>query len=142
MNTDPPRLLLSLASRQVWPQILAVAHLKPETVVLLHSAERDHSETPATHLRKFFGRTGLVSPGRAQLERIPHDDFVAVEKYLARIAGRLKAGKDCPDQSEWALNFTGGNKLMAMAAFRWALQNGIRSFYLERGNRLTWFNPG
>src|SRR5690606_16278385 len=40
-----------------------------------------------------------------------------------------------------ALNFTGGNKLMATAAFRWAVRRGVRSFYLERGRRLTWFIP-
>ncbi len=60
MNANPPRLLLSLAPRQIWPQILAVAHLKLETVILLHSDERDDSKAPAKHLKKFFGRTKLV----------------------------------------------------------------------------------
>jgi hypothetical protein len=39
------------------------------------------------------------------------------------------------------LNFTGGNKLMATAAFRWAANRGARAFYLERRNQLTWFLP-
>jgi hypothetical protein len=36
------------------------------------------------------------------------------------------------------MNLTGGNKLMATAAFRWAARHA-RAFYLERRNQLTWF---
>jgi len=36
------------------------------------------------------------------------------------------------------MNFTGGNKLMATAAFRWGARHA-RAFYLERRNQLTWF---
>jgi hypothetical protein len=40
--------------------------------------------------------------------------------------------------ADCVLNFTGGNKLMAAAAFRWAARHA-RAFYLERRNQLTWF---
>ena len=128
--------LLSLASRQVWPHILAVAHLKPSRLILLHSDDADESRRPAERLKKFFDqRSRIIARGTTQLEVIPHDDFTAVEQRLGALEERLNLGENC------ALNFTGGNKLMATAAFRWAAEHGVKSFYLERGNRLTWFEP-
>jgi len=40
-------ILLSLASKQIWPQVLAVAHLKPERFFLLHSDDLVGSKGPA-----------------------------------------------------------------------------------------------
>lgn len=129
-------ILLALASRQIWPHVLAVTHLKPERLFLLHSDDPVESQGPAQRLKRFFDKTQLVPPGGTRLESIPHDDFNAIEKQLDQLAARhqLNLGNCC-------LNFTGGNKLMATAAFRWAAKRGLRSFYLERGNTLTWFEP-
>ena len=128
--------LLSLASRQIWPHILAVAHLKPSRLILLHSDDGDESKRPAQRLKKFFDdRSQIIGRGSTRLQRIPHDDFSAVERGLGELEKHLMTGADC------TLNFTGGNKLMATAAFRWATAHRVRSFYLERGNLLTWFEP-
>ncbi len=128
-------VMLSLASRQAWPHILAAAHFKPSKLVLLHSADGDESRRPAERLRRFFDETQtLVGPGGAELAEIPDGDFQAIQRRLHEAAARV-----APDGAERLLNFTGGNKLMATAAFRWAERNGIAAFYLERGNRLVRF---
>lgn len=129
-------ILLALASRQIWPHVLTVTHLKPEQLFLLHSNDQAESQGPAQRLKRFFDKIQLVPRGGTRLESIPHDDFNAIEKQLDQLAAchQLNLG-------ECHLNFTGGNKLMATAAFRWAAKRGLCSFYLERGNTLTWFKP-
>jgi hypothetical protein len=130
--------LLSLASKQIWPQVLAIAHLKPDRVFLLHSEEAGESKDPAQRLKRFFddAEPSLLPQGATRLESIPHDDFAAIERLLDALPSKqqLILG-DC------VLNFTGGNKLMATAAFRWAAKRGVRALYLERGNQITWFEP-
>ena len=130
-------ILLSLASRQIWPHVLAVAHLKPERVFLLHSDDPAESRGPAQRLKRFFDDSGLVPKGATRLEAIPHDDFAAIERQIDTIVARLQV-----PVGDFRLNFTGGNKLMATAAFRWAARRSVPACYLERGNVLTFFEPG
>jgi len=132
--------LLTLASKQIWPQVLAVAHLQQkeqiERVFLLHSDDASESKGPAQRLKRFFDHSGLVPKGGTQLELIPHDDFSAIERRFDEIVAqhRLNLG-DC------LVNLTGGNKLMATAVFRRVARRGVRAFYLERGHLATWFEP-
>jgi len=131
-------ILLSLASKQIWPHVLSVAHLKPERVFLLHSEEASESKDPAQRLKRFFddAEPRLLPQGAARLESIPHDDFAAIERLLDTLPSKQQHSLgDC------VLNFTGGNKLMATAAFRWAAKRSVRAFYLERSNQITWFEP-
>lgn len=129
-------ILLSLASKQIWPQVLTVARLKPARLFLLHSEDAAESKGPAQRLKRFFDNSGLVPKGGTRLEEISDADFNAVERRLDDLAAvqQLNLG-------ECLLNLTGGNKLMATAAFRWAARRGVRAFYLERRNQLTWFEP-
>ena len=129
-------ILLSLVSRQIWPQVLTVAHLKPERVFLLHSEDLGESKAPAQRLKQFFDESGLVPKGGTQLEPIPHDDFSAIESRLDEMVARHQL-----NLGECVVNFTGGNKLMATAIFRRVARRGVRAFYLERGNQITWFEP-
>ena len=126
--------LFSLVSRQVWPHVLAVAHLRPKRLVLLHTDDREESRRPAERLRKYFNVRSELLAEKSQLEHVPHDDFEEVSR-------RLDALVETIGDDEVVLNFTGGNKLMATAAFRWAERTGKRAVYLERGNRLTSFEP-
>jgi hypothetical protein len=129
-------MLLSLASKQIWPHVLTSARLKPERVFLLHSENPNESQGPAQRLKRFFDETGLVPPGGTRLELVPHDDFTGMERALDALQTKHQLPlADC------CLNFTGGNKLMATAGFRWAARRGVSAFYLERGNQLTWFEP-
>jgi hypothetical protein len=126
-------ILLSLASKQIWPQVLAVAHLRPQRLFLLHSEDAAESRSPAQRLKRFFDDSGLVSKGGTRLEAISDSDFDAIEHRLDEIQRSHQLPlADC------VVNFTGGNKLMATAAFRWAARHA-RAFYLERRNQLTWF---
>lgn len=129
--------LISLASKQIWPQVLAVAHLRPQRLLLLHSEDDAESRRPALRLKRLFDDCGLLPKGATSLGLIPHNDFNAVSEYLDQLAAtqRLNLGDS-------RLNFTGGNKLMATAAFRWAARRSVTACYLERGNVLTWFEPG
>lgn len=67
--------LLSLASKQIWPQVLAVAHLEPKRVFLLHSEDVTESKGPALRLKRLFDASGLVPRGATHLEVIPHVQF-------------------------------------------------------------------
>jgi hypothetical protein len=129
-------ILLSLASKQIWPQVLAVAHLQPNRVFLLHSDDVAESKGPAQRLQRLFEDSALVPKAGCQLELIPHDDFTAIERRFDEIMAthQLNLG-------ECLVNFTGGNKLMATAVFRRVARRGVRAFYLERGHQITWFEP-
>lgn len=127
--------LLSLASKQIWPHILTVQHLKPTRLVLLHSDDAAESKQPAQRLKKFFDRQGAIAQGSTSMEQLSAADFDAIEKKLDELAAARAW-----NLGECILNITGGNKLMATAAFRWAARRGVRTCYLERGNTLTEFS--
>jgi len=129
--------LLTIVSKQIWPHVLAVAHLKPTSLILLHSEDRNESYLPAQRIKKLIETTGLLPKGNVALSPIPHDDFSEIGRSLDALAASRKI-----DLNECVLNFTGGNKLMATAGFRWAGRRSVRACYLERGNNLIWFEPG
>lgn len=127
--------ILALASRQIWPHVLTVLHYRPSRLVLLHSEDDQESRLPAKRLKRFFERAQVSSGFCVQLRKLSHSDFSAIEQ-------QLNGTQLAPDElKDAALSFTGGNKLMAAAAFRWASRRGLRAFYLERGNVITWFIP-
>lgn len=129
-------ILLSLASRQAWPHVLTTAHLSAQRVVLLHSSNDGESSRPATRLKAFFDseKTNGHGPDRTDLREIPSDDFVAIKHRLSETIHELDL-----DKRKMVVNFTGGNKLMATAAYEWARDNGLPACYLERGNVLFSF---
>lgn len=123
--------LVSLASRQVWPHVLVVAYLKPKVLILLHSSDLRESEGPAKRLHDFFRQT---SDMKIHLELVPSDEFGKIKTRFFEIA----ASRDLsPEESMF--HFTGGNKLMATAAYEWSKQKKWKSCYLERGNTLYQF---
>jgi hypothetical protein len=127
--------LLSLASRQIWPQVLSVLHLRPDRLILFHSSEEAESKQPAERLRNLFNALAIIPRG-IRLETVPHDHFGGLMDGLARVAE-----SETLDDSNSRLNLTGGNKLMAMAAAEWCRLNGVPCFYLERDFRVFPFQP-
>jgi hypothetical protein len=123
--------LLSLASRQIWPQVLAVLHARPQRLVLFHSAEEAASKRPAERLREFFQGGAIASPPDVELLRVPHDRFQEVVDAVADAAERWDL-----DQGNRRVHLTGGNKLMAMAAAEWCRLAGVSCFYIERDLRV------
>ena len=134
-ESDQGLTMLSLASRQVWPQILGVVEFKPRRLILLHSSHKEESEEPARRLVDFFCQAGLLKSDEMALEEISHNQFVLIQEQLEEVSRRHAL-----DTTRCMLNFTGGNKLMATAAFRWAERRWVKAFYLERGRELTEFN--
>jgi hypothetical protein len=128
-----PTHLLSLASRQIWPHVLVAAHLKPERLTLLHTSDATESHKPALRLQHFFRQSGGPV---TDLKEIPGDDFIAIRNQIGEIA---RDGNMSADST--VLHFTGGNKLMATAAYEWAKENSYPACYLERGNVLYQFIP-
>jgi hypothetical protein len=129
-----PGTILALASRQIWPHVLTLARYRPGRLVLLHSEEREESWEPAQRLREFLTPNAESGVAVDPLEKVPHDDFNAIKQRMDSIFAEKKL-----EPETTALNFTGGNKLMATAAFEWAKERAVSAFYLERNNRLLWF---
>lgn len=129
-------ILLSLASRQIWPQVISVLHARPDGLVLFHTAEQSESKGPAERLKSFFAAQGILADNAIKLVPVPHDSFRGVLDAIADVAAELSL-----DDSNCQLNLTGGNKLMAMAASEWCRLANVRCFYLERNLRVFPFEP-
>lgn len=130
--------LLTLASKQIWPQVLGFLHLnpRPDRLVLFHTAEEVESAGPARRLRDLFVSEGLLPGNAVELVPVAHDHFGGIVESLAASADRLVL-----DESNARLHFTGGNKLMALAAAEWCRLAGTPCFYLERDFRVFPFQP-
>ena len=112
--------LHSFASKPIWPQVLAVAHSKLERLSQLHCEVASASKGLLQRLERLFEDSGLVPKGSAPLDIIPDSDFVAIERPLDELQHVHQIHlADC------AVNFTGGNKLMANIAFWWAARRSL-----------------
>jgi hypothetical protein len=125
--------LISIASRQIWPQVLGLMQAKPRPnhLVLLHTTEEAESAGPARRLKELFASQKLLSEQAIELVLVPHDEYGDIMEAIANTAERLAL-----DDSNCQLNFTGGNKLMALAATEWCRLEGVPCFYLERDFRV------
>ena len=138
MQAHRPITLISLISEQIWPQVQAVKQANPCRVILVHTSDSSRSKRPAIRLKEFFSQVPELGlePEVIHLEEISGDDFNLIDKYLTEI---LKKYEITPQES--ILCFTGGNKLMAAAAFRWAMDRQIPAFYQEREGTICHFKP-
>jgi len=127
--------LITIASKQVWPQVLTVKWMNPERLILLHSGNEEESKGPAQRLKEFLHATGVMDKSRVELELVSHMDFTEILTQL-----RVSTSRYGLLSTNAVFNFTGGNKLMATAAFHWATLGGFPAVYLERGNQLIWFD--
>ena len=130
--------LFSLASRQIWPQVLAfLSHTpRPDHLVLFHSGEENESAGPARRLKELMVVERLLPAEAVDLVEVPHDRFGNVLEAMASTAERLNL-----DGSNCSVNVTGGNKLMALAATEWCRLAEVRCFYLERDFTVLPFLP-
>jgi hypothetical protein len=128
--------LISLASKQIWPQVLSVLHTRPAELILLHSSNEAESHGPAARLADFFVRVHVLSRGEVELRQVSHDDFHALVDSMAAVAqDHDLAPENC------RVNLTGGNKLMVLAAAEWCRLTSVPAFYLERDYKLFTFEP-
>lgn len=130
--------LFSLASKQIWPQVLGFLHLnaRPDRLVLFHTDEDGESAGPARRLKELFVGQHLLLEKSVELVRVPHDHYGKILETLAATAERLDL-----DEANCRVHFTGGNKLMALAAAEWCRLAGTPCFYLERDFRVFQFLP-
>ena len=93
------KVLVTIASEQIWPQIVPFYIVKPERVVILHSANLAKSKKPAKRLADFF-RGGEASASRVnvilrEMSELDYPDFI---------------NDDISDSDEVYVNLTGGLK--------------------------------
>lgn len=124
--------LLSIVSKQIWPQLLPVLHFRPKQVILLHTDSASESKDPAGRLADFLKNNHIC--GKVSLRPIAHDSFQSMVDSLGRVGEEFEI-----DETKAMVNLTGGNKLMAMAAAEWCRLNGVPCFYLERNMKLFGF---
>lgn len=119
-------VLLTLVSRQIWPQLHAVVRFQPSRVLLLHSQNQHESKYPANRLSKFL-KGGALGGQKipASMCRVPADDFAAFGTVLDDLTDGL-------NHEHIVFHITGGNKLMALSAFEWCRRRGVAAFYMER----------
>lgn len=129
-------ILLSFASRQIWPQVLAVLHSRPKHLVLFHSSEEKESLYPAQRIKAFFETQVVSQSPRVELRLVRHDRYKEIVDSFASTAEQLGL-----DEGNCQVHLTGGNKLMAMAAAEWCRLAGVECFYLERDLRVFHFLP-
>lgn len=115
-----PQVQIMLVSEQAAPNLLAALDpaMKPREAVLLVSAKM---QTRADALQKVLQETGIRSH-RVQLPDEHNMD--ALENSLLEVASQF-------DGASIALNVTGGNKLMALAAQAVAQAAGWPAFYVD-----------
>ncbi len=135
------KTLATLVSQQIWPQLHALALLRPEHLVLLHSSDPKHGIGPARRLQSALQRWRE----ELEFEWVPLSvECLEISDYdAAAIAGNLeKLGlESLPDM----LHVTGGNKLMGFAVFEWAQKRRLPLLYREREHgflRLTFSESG
>lgn len=104
--------------------------------MLFHTNEDGESAGPARRLKELFASQRLLPENAVELVRVPHDHYGEIVETLASTAERLGL-----DESNCRLHFTGGNKLMALAAAEWCRLASMPCFYLERDLRVFQFLP-
>lgn len=124
-----PMTLLTLVSRQIWPQVIAVAAERPTAVVLLHTDNAAMSQRPAERLKHLLESQGLLRPGNVHLHLIPG---TPITDCIEAIGAAAEAHSLGPENCR--MHLTGGTKLLNMAAVEWCRICSNPSFYLD--------NPG
>lgn len=131
-----PTTLLTFVSRQIWPQVMALLDQLPSRLVLFHSEDPAESLRPAERFRRFAIETGRLQGSSVELVPVSSINLEELRETIATTAERLELG-----EANCAFHLSGGNKLMAMAAFDWCRRAGSPCFYIERDNQLVSFSP-
>ncbi|GAB4282009.1 MAG: DUF1887 family CARF protein [Candidatus Promineifilaceae bacterium] len=113
--------IISLIGEQNLPNLLPIRHLKPERVILVYT---NFTEQTAVRLTKLIRSDAEVT--RLVVDAYDIDD--AKEKMTAAVAGL--------PPSSILVNFTGGTKMMSLAAYQTAVDLNAPLLYLQsQGNK-------
>lgn len=121
------KVLLCLLSDQHVPNLLSVHHFLPDHLVLVESERmKGKSQSLLTALKTGDGEND-------QLDYTERCTVVPLDRVddLRYVRNVLQTAKKGFPSADWVVNLTGGNKLMALAAFDCFAADNAQRFYIE-----------
>ncbi len=113
--------MVLLVGEQPAPNVIPALHVKPSTLVLVHTSRTTYL---AGRLQQF-----LKGTGECEFCQVDPYELTGIQDTLAKSLGHRLS-------SEWMFNVTGGTKQMAIAASLIAQRHGCQLAYLQtEGNR-------
>ncbi|TVL99181.1 MAG: hypothetical protein CV087_18930 [Candidatus Brocadia sp. WS118] len=105
------RILVSLISEHTIPNVLITAHYKPDILWFI-STEKSERERRTECIENTLRLKGLLPPAQG-VEKIivDQDSLTDCDQKIKSLIGRIDS------EVEYILNMTGGNKVMAIAAY-------------------------
>ena len=123
------KILVTISSEQIWPQIIPFYVVKPDKIVILHTVNLEKSKKPAERLADFLKGENLIpSPENIILKEIREIDYPGVLDAEIR------------DSDEIFVNLTGGLKTMSIMLHSWAESKNARELYCSERNKIQWFS--
>ena len=119
---------ICLISHQNTPELLGGLMPGPEKPKM-HAIVTPEMKEEADRFRKTCLSLGL----ECELYELPR--VAEIERVLDEIWLKGEA-------ETWATNITGGTKIMAIAAYGWAIRNKLPAFYVDTAERRILFNEG
>lgn len=123
------KVLLCLLSDQHVPNLLSVHHFKPDRLVLVESKQMEG---------KSHSFLNALKAGDIETDRFNYSDRCTVVPLnrvddMLYVRGVMETTIRSFPESDWLVNLTGGNKLMALAAYDCFAKRTSRLFYIEHG---------
>ncbi len=116
--------VISLIGEQNIPNLLPILHLQPERVILVYT---DFTKTAAVRLTRLIEK-------KMQTDVIP----LTVDAYnIDKARGDMLAAVASFVPSEITINFTGGTKMMSLAAYQAAVDLNAPIFYVQSQGKKT-----
>lgn len=118
LNNQNCHTLITIASEQIWPQIIVVDQLKPKNLIILHSGDQKRSVSPANRLQAFVQRENWCVA-----KIVPFDELHT--ESIQTVIGSLTA------QERTHIHLTGGTKLMSISLLTTAIDRGLPAWYFD-----------
>jgi hypothetical protein len=136
------RTLLCLLSRQHVPNLISVHHFQPDRLVLIESVDMQKDDAAGQFLKalELGGATFHRSPS-AGVSDIPGGDInrrvaqvIPLDRVddLRAVQNAIEVAWNQNPNSEWVVNLSGGNKLMALATSDFFKSRNARLVYIEQ----------
>lgn len=110
--------LITIASEQIWPQIIVIDQLKPKNLIILHSGDQKRSVSPANRLQAFVQRENWCDAAMQPFDEL-HTESIQT------VIGSLTA------QERTHIHLTGGTKLMSISLLTTAIDRDLPAWYFD-----------
>lgn len=114
---------ICLVSDQNVPELLGALLCAPFDVHI-HAITTPKMTSNAANFEKTCRKSGI----ECSLHALPLPGIAEIGSLLDKVHAERK-------HEGWAVNITGGTKLMTLGAYAWAAQNDIPAFYIDTANR-------